>query len=62
MNLTEVVKRLKAVAFALDKLEVKGRENLDILLGSIQTIERSANIIEQCLQEMEPKEEEKLEE
>lgn len=40
MNLNEIIRQLKATSFALDNLQVKGRENLDIVLGTIQNIER----------------------
>lgn len=40
MNLNEIIRQLKATEFALDSLQVKGRENLDILLGSMQNIDR----------------------
>lgn len=39
MNLNEIIRQLKATVFALDNLQVKGRENLDILLGSMQRID-----------------------
>ncbi len=44
MNLDDIIRKLKSVNFVLDDLEVKGRKNLDILLGSIQTIDK---IVEQ---------------
>lgn len=40
MDLNEIIRQLKASVFALDNLQVKGRENLDIVLGTIQNIER----------------------
>jgi len=40
MNLNEIIRQLKATVFALDSLQVKGRENLDILLGTMQNIDR----------------------
>lgn len=40
MNLNEIIRQLKASVFALDNLQVKGRENLDIVLGTMQNIER----------------------
>ena len=55
LNLSAIVKKLRAVAYALDNVEIKGRQNLDILLGSIQNIERVAADLESGLREMEPK-------
>lgn len=43
MNLDDIIKNLRATAFALDNLQVKGRDNLDILLGSMQQIDRAIN-------------------
>lgn len=40
MDLNEIIRQLKASVFALDNLQVKGRENWDIALGTIQNIER----------------------
>lgn len=59
MNFTEAVRKLHAVAFALDKVEVKGRDNMDALLGSIQTVEQIAGQIEFYLRQIsaQPKEE-----
>ena len=45
-NLSNAVKRLKAINFALENLEVKGRSNLDILLGSMQAIDKVVSEIE----------------
>jgi len=55
MNLTEAIRQIKATSYALDQLEVKGHTNLDILLGSIQSLNRIAAQLEQSLREMEPK-------
>lgn len=52
MNLNEIIRQLKASAFALDNLQVKGRENLDILLGTIQNIERQTAALIQFQQEL----------
>ena len=52
MPLNECVRRLKAVGFALEELEVKGSRNLDILLGSIQELNRIATAIEKGIKEM----------
>lgn len=59
MNMSETVRKLRAVAFALNRVEVKGRENMDALLGSIQTVEQIAGELEYHLQQMQakPKEE-----
>ena len=57
MNLTEMVRKLKAVAFALNEIEVKGSKNMDALLGSIQAIEQVARAMEYEMQQMKPKEE-----
>ncbi len=46
MNMIEEARKLRAVAFALNKVEVKGRDNMDALLGSIQTVEQVAGILE----------------
>ena len=54
INVNQIVKKLKAVSYALNQLEVKGRQNLDILLGSIQEIDRSAVMLEKSLMEMVP--------
>lgn len=36
----DLVSRLKAIAFTLSKIEVRGRENLEGLLGSIQLLDQ----------------------
>lgn len=54
MNLNDIVRRIKAISFALDKVEVRGRDNHDIILGSIQELERVAATLEKSLREMEP--------
>lgn len=51
-NFSECVRIIKSVSYALNRLEVKGRENLDILLGSIQSLDRTAAELERGLQEM----------
>lgn len=53
MNLNDSVRRMRSISFALNNLEVKGRENLDILLGSIQALDKLANDMEKGLKEME---------
>lgn len=52
MNLTESVRKIRGVVYALNNLEVKGRENLDILLGSMQTLDRTAADLEHGLKAM----------
>lgn len=51
-NVTEAIRKIKAVNFALENLEVKGRQNMDILLGSMQAIDRSIHIIEAAFNEL----------
>lgn len=51
-NVSEAIKAIKSVAYALDNLEVKGRKNLDILLGSIQALDRSAGVIESAFKQL----------
>ena len=36
----DLISRLKAIAFTLSKVEVKGRDNLEGLLGSIQLLDQ----------------------
>lgn len=36
----DLVSRLKAIAFTLNKIEVSGRENLEGMLGSIQLLDQ----------------------
>ena len=54
MNLNDIVRRIKAISYALDKVEVRGRENHDILLGSVQELDRVAATLEKGLREMDP--------
>lgn len=37
----ELIKTLTAVRNTLDGIEVKGKDNLDMLLGCIQTLEKT---------------------
>lgn len=53
MNLDEIIRQLKATLYALDNLQVKGRENLDILLGTMQNIERQVAALSKFQQELE---------
>lgn len=52
MNLKDVIIKLKASTYALDNLQVKGRENLDIVLGTIQQLDRSIDFLEKFEQEL----------
>lgn len=51
-NVTEAIKKLRAINFALENLEVKGRQNMDILLGSMQALEKATNIIDAAFREL----------
>ena len=53
MNLNEIIRQLKATGFALDSLQVKGRENLDILLGSMQNLDRQIAALAKFQQDLE---------
>lgn len=53
MNLNEIIRQLKATGFALDSLQVKGRENLDILLGSMQNLDRQIAALVKFQQDLE---------
>lgn len=52
MNLNEIIRQLKASVFALDNLQVKGRENLDILLGTMQNIDRQVAALTKFQQDL----------
>lgn len=52
MNLKEIIRQLKATSFALDNLQVKGRENLDILLGSMQNIDHQVDALTRFQREL----------
>lgn len=52
MNLNEIIRQLKATSFALDNLQVKGRENLDILLGSMQNIDHQVEALARFQREL----------
>lgn len=52
MNLDEIIRQLKASVYALDNLQVKGRENLDILLGTMQSIDRQIAALAKFKQEL----------
>lgn len=53
--MNDIVRKLYAVARALNDVEVKGRDNMNALLGSIQAIERVAGQLEYQLQQMQTK-------
>lgn len=42
--------------FSLGRVEVRGKENMDILLGCIQTLEQLRNMIKVETREIEPEE------
>lgn len=44
-ELQNTVNKIKAVGFALNDVEVKGKKNLDILLGSIQALEQITDVL-----------------
>lgn len=52
MKLNEIIRQLRAVVYALDNLQVKGRDNMDILLGSMQQLDRSINSLSQFQAEL----------
>lgn len=51
-NLNDIVKNIRGVAYVLDNVEVKGRANMDILLGSMQRLERIAQELESSFKAM----------
>lgn len=53
LNLTEISRNLKVVNRMLDKVEVRGHENLDILLGSMNVIGQAIEQLDAGIQEME---------
>ena len=55
LNLNDVSREIKSVAYALEKVEVRGHENLDIVLGSIQQLNLTAAKLDQGMRELEPK-------
>lgn len=56
LSLEDCVRKLKSVNYALENVQVKGRDNMDILLGSMQAIDLVASSIESGTVEMnEPK-------
>lgn len=42
MTNPEIIQKIRSVNYALQNLEVKGRDNLDILLGSMQALDQVA--------------------
>ena len=51
VEINEVIAKLKSVNFALNTVEVKGRNNLDILLGSMQAIDQVIAVINRAFEE-----------
>lgn len=45
-----------SLIYSLGRVEVRGKENLDILLGCIQTLEKLRNMIKVETREVEPEE------
>lgn len=54
MNMAEIIKRLKAVNFALNDVDVKGRKNMDALLGSMTMLDQVIIALERGANEKEP--------
>ena len=52
LNLTESIRQIKAVEYALEQVEVKGRDNMDKLLGSMQALSRIAANLERGMHEL----------
>lgn len=53
LNLSGAIQKIRSISYALNNLEVKGRENLDILLGSIQTLDKTAAELQRGLEAFE---------
>jgi len=53
MDLPKLTQRLRAVAYALGNVEVKGRDNMDIMLGTMQEIDRIAAALDKLSKETE---------
>ena len=53
VNMNEVIAKLKSVNYALNTVEVKGRGNLDILLGSMQALDQVIVAINRSVAESE---------
>lgn len=51
-NVTEAIRTIKAVNYALERLEIKGRDNMDILLGSMKALEQAVNVIDKAFSEL----------
>ena len=51
-DVTNAIRTIKSVTLALENLEVKGRTNMDILLGSMQALDRSVASIEAAFNEL----------
>ena len=53
VNMNEVIAKLRSVNYALNTVEVKGRNNLDVLLGSIQALDQVIAAINRSVAESE---------
>ena len=51
-DVTNAIRTIKGVSLALDNVEVKGRTNMDILMGSMQALDRSIASIEAAFKEL----------
>lgn len=51
VEINEAIAKLKSVNYALNTVEVKGRNNLDILLGSMQAIDQVIAVINRAFEE-----------
>lgn len=51
-DVTNAIRTIKSVSLALDNVEVKGRTNMDILMGSMQALDRSIAAIEAAFNEL----------
>lgn len=49
MNMEELIRKVLAT---LDRIEVKGRENIDMLLGCMQALEKVADAMKHNREEM----------
>lgn len=43
MTMAEIIQKIRSVSYALENVEVKGHNNMDALLGSIQALDRVAS-------------------
>ena len=51
-DVTNAIRTIKGVSLALDNVEVKGRTNMDILMGSMRALDRSIASIEAAFNEL----------